>query len=107
METKSFDLSSFPTDKEPLTPDEQNIFTTIFQPELENYKATTTQESTKPKLMKTLLISSIIAGLVLIHAITPLSDLLKSLTRTNTFVAIIICLLYVFLAYLLVTKVIC
>lgn len=107
MEVKSFDLSSLPTDKEPLQTDEQHIFTTIFQPELQNYKASENSSNTKQKLFKNLLISSIIAGIAIIHAVTPLSDLLKNLMRSNIIIAIVICLLYIFLSYMLVKNVIC
>lgn len=107
METTSFSIDSLPTDKEPLHPEEQHIFTTVFQPELQNYSAQANLTNNKKGFFKTLLIASIIAGIALIHAITPLSDLLKSLVKSNSIVAIVICLLYIFLSYLLVKNVIC
>jgi ABC-type spermidine/putrescine transport system permease subunit I len=107
METTSFSIDSLPTDKEPLHPEEQNIFTTVFQPELQNYSEQTNSINNKKGFFKTLLIASIITGIALIHAITPLSDLLKSLVKSNSIVAIVICLLYIFLSYLLVKNVIC
>jgi hypothetical protein len=107
METTSFSIDSLPTDKEPLHPEEQHIFTTVFQPELQNYSAQTIAANKKRGFFKTLLISSIIAGIALIHAITPLSNLLKSLVKSNSIIAIVICLLYIFLSYLLVKNVIC
>jgi hypothetical protein len=107
METASFSIDSLPTDKEPLHPEEQHIFTTVFQPELQNYSAQVASTNNKKSLFKTLLIASIIAGIALIHAITPLSDILKSLVKSNSIIAIVICLLYIFLAYLLVKNVIC
>lgn len=107
MEAKSFDLSSLPTDKEPLQTEEQHIFTTIFQPELQNYQAQSISKNNKKGLFKNLLIASIIAGIAIIHAVTPLSDLLKNLMKSNSIIAIVICLLYIFLSYLLVKNVIC
>lgn len=97
----SFDISSFPVDKIILSPEEQNIFNTIFQSELTSYKENVKTQEIKQEKKKTfirkLINSILLTSVILIHAITPLSSLLKSLT-SNIF-GLFVIVAYIVLCY--------
>jgi uncharacterized ion transporter superfamily protein YfcC len=109
----TIDIASLPVSQEPLETSEENIFNLVFKnsvpPELQKQLASTTEEqkqekpvvqkSLSPRLtfVKKLLLAIILASIILIHAITPISSLLKSLT--TSFIGIGVIIVYIILCY--------
>jgi len=108
--TPSFDLSKLPTDKEPLPEAEINIYNLILkdQPiaseqnkEQQKSNGIATMSKTKKAL-----ISFMFACIVLLHAITPVSSILKAF-QGNTYVMILIAVAYTALIYYAINTLLC
>ena len=106
----TIDIASIPVSKEPLETSEENIFNLVFKnsvpPEVlastaeeKKENNSVVQKSLSPRLtfVKKLLLAIILASIILIHAITPMSSLLKSLTTSVIGVGVVI--VYIILCY--------
>ena len=105
------DIASLPISQEPLESSEENIFNLVFKNsvplEIQKQLASTTKEEKKtivqkslsPRLtfVKKILLAIILASIILIHAITPISSLLKSLT--TSFIGVGVVIVYIILCY--------
>ena len=117
----SVDLSSLPTDAYPLEEDEQNVFNMFFYPEYEQRQRMMAQtqvavneekkESEEKKVdvpvkrsfFKKLLIVLVAVAVLLIHAITPVSSLLRVLTSKPAF-SIATVLVYITAVYFIIDR---
>ncbi len=108
----TIDIASLPISQEPLETSEENIFNLVFKNsvplEAQKQLASSTEEkkdgnivqkSLSPRItfIKKLLLAIILASIILIHAITPISSLLKSLT--TSFIGIGVVIVYIILCY--------
>lgn len=120
----SVDIASLPHDQYPLSENEQNVFNMFFLPEFqerqkllvsstpvvsqpENEKKEVIQEQDKKQkrsFFKKLLISLVGVAILLIHALTPVSPLLKMLTSKPAY-AVVTIILYTILIYVLLEKI--
>lgn len=108
--TPSFDLSKLPTDKEPLPEAEINIYNLILKDQ-----AIASEQSQEQKKSNTLssmsrtkkaLISFMFACIVLLHAITPISSILKTF-QGNTYIMILIAVAYTAVIYYAINTLLC
>ena len=117
----SVDLSTLPTDAYPLEEDEQNVFNMFFYPEYEQRQRMMAQtqvavneekkdgdvkkvdEPVKRSFFKKLLIVLVAVAVLLIHAITPVSSLLRVLTSKPAF-SIATVLVYTTAVYFIIDR---
>lgn len=116
MTTESIEISTIPTNNIPLSQDEQNIFNMIFaksvpSSQIEPIKKEEQKTVKETKVMtksfsfiKKLLLAIILASVILIHAITPLSILLKGLTSNVS--GLVVVVTYIVLCYFAVDSII-
>lgn len=108
----TIDIASLPVSQEPLEASEENIFNLVFKNSVplevqkqlssateEKKECNVVQKSLSPRItfVKKLLLAIILASIILIHAITPISSLLKSLT--TSFIGIGVVIVYIILCY--------
>lgn len=100
ISTPSFELSKLPTDKDPLSEAEINIYNLILkdQPIASEQAQNKTKDASKLSMTKRALISFMFACIVLLHAITPLSSILKAF-QGNTYIMILIAVAYTAIIY--------
>jgi len=117
----SVDLASLPTDAYPLEEDEQNVFNMFFYPEYEQRQRMMAQTqvavseekkesedkkvdvSVKRSFFKKLLIVLVAVAVLLIHAITPVSSLLRVITSKPVF-SIATVLVYITAMYFIIDR---
>lgn len=117
----SVDLSTLPTDAYPLEEDEQNVFNMFFYPEYEQQQRMMAQTQVavneekkdgddkkvdvpvKRSFFKKLLIVLVAVAVLLIHAITPVSSLLRVLTSKPVF-SIATVLVYITAVYFIIDR---
>ena len=117
----SVDLSTLPTDAYPLEEDEQNVFNMFFYPEYEQRQRMMAQTQVvvneekkdgddkkvdvpvKRSFFKKLLIVLVTVAVLLIHAITPVSSLLRVLTSKPAF-SIATVLVYTTAVYFIIDR---
>ncbi len=117
----SVDLASLPVDQYPLEESEQNLFNMFFYPEYEQKQKLMAQSSSQPQsneleniekqegspkrsFFKKLLFALIATAILFLHAVTPLSSLLKVLTTKPVF-AISTVLVYIIVMYFIIEKI--
>jgi len=106
----SFDISKLPTDKEPLPESEINIYNLIFkdQPIAPEQQQETNKVviPSKMPMTKKALISFMFACIVILHAITPVSTILKAF-QGNTYIMILIAVAYTAVIYYAINTLLC
>lgn len=115
----SVDIASLPIDQYPLDENEENVFKLFFYPEFEQKQKMIAQTATQPEnkeiikeensqpkrtFFKKLLFALIATSILLIHAITPLSSLVKVLTSKPVF-AVATVLVYIIVMYFIIEKI--
>ncbi len=117
----SVELASLPVDQYPLDESEQNLFNMFFYPEFEQKQKLMAQSSAQPQtnevenvekqecppkrtFFKKLLFALIATAILFLHAVTPLSSLLKVLTTKPVF-AISTVLVYIIVMYFIIEKI--
>lgn len=117
----SVELASLPVDQYPLEESEQNLFNMFFYPEYEQKQKLIAQSSAQPQsneleniekqegspkrsFFKKLLFALIATAILFLHAVTPLSSLLKVLTTKPVF-AISTVLVYIIAMYFIIEKI--
>ena len=120
----SVELASLPVDQYPLEESEQNLFNMFFYPEYEQKQKLIAQSSAnleqpqsneveniekqegspKRSFFKKLLFALIATAILFLHAVTPLSSLLKVLTTKPVF-AISTVLVYIIAMYFIIEKI--
>lgn len=104
----SFELSKLPTDKEPLPEAEVNIYNLIFKDQPVHAEQNELQKNKKTEMTMTkkALISFMFACIVLLHAITPISSILKAF-QSNTYIMILIAAVYTVIMYYAINTFFC
>lgn len=114
----TIDIEKIIPNKDPLPASEQNIFNIVFknsvppealakveqQEQIKDQAVVKKSLSPRTSFIKKLLLAIILASIILIHAITPISTLLKNLT--TSMVGIVVVITYIVLCYFAVDFVI-